>query len=509
VAGLLWLAGCGAIGARQADRPVDPRAVTVFADRALGSAAQLGDFLGAGGNLAEERLVPPWRDLAFRHSLTEPIHTEGDGAWIMVSRDQDRIHVNFERYDRHLDRYRDVLGIARPIIVLGDIPRALSSQPDLEPGPDHITFGGNDYSAHMPRDLNEWRELVRTIVRHNVDRGLRGLVYGPPGEPDYAGRFRYSPADDVSTQLPNHIRLYVATYRAVKEVDPTARVGGPGTMSWRITPSTERAAFSLEAWIRALAWWNAENASEAAGLDFVTWQDYAWASGHLSDGADAVSEMLHRHGFDAATPKMVAVSGWGSWSSDYGRSNAEYLLARRASHIAHNLIREFRDPNRRRFALGLYYFFQTDDAWWVNDPATGEMFRRSAIVAFDLESREERTPMYAAFQMGGAMAEGGDIVQTLTPEPVEAMAVRDAAAGRVIVWMNKHTDGSVTVPVEIRDAPFRAATVRRLVRTIDEARSADGRGLKAGVSDVLPRADPLSLNVTLGPYWTVQVVLAR
>ncbi len=497
---LLLLASYGAAGAPE--RLVDPRTVTVFAGRSLGSAGQIGDFLGAGGALTDERITQAWRDLGFRHAHTEPLHTEGETGWFEISRDATGVRVGFDAYDRHLDRYRNVLGI-RPVVILGDCPRALSSQPHLEPGADHMTAGGHDFSAHMPRDLGEWEELVRTVVRHNVERGLQGLIYGPPGEPDYSGRFRDSPGDDSATQLPNHIRLYVATWRAVKSVDPTARVGGPGTMSWRITPSTEGAAFSLADWIRALARHNATNA-ETAGLDFVTWQDYAWASERLSDGAEAVSEMLAENGFDPATPKMVAVSGWGSWSSDYG--DEAIPLHRRASHIAHNVIREFDDPRRRQFRLGLYYFFHTDDAWWWNDPATGAMFRRSALVAYDPEGREERTPMYAAFQMARAMADGGEIVECVAPAPLEAMAVRDAD-GRVIVTINNHTPDPVTVPVEVRDLPSGGREVRRVIRVIAEKRSADGRGLEAGVEDRLPRTEPLTFPVALDAYATAQVTL--
>jgi len=47
--------------------------------------------------------------------------------------------------------------------------------------------------------------------------------------------------------------------------------------------------------------------------------------------------------------------GWGSWSGDY--IDGTLSPHRRASHIAHNIIREFKDPRRRQFASALWYFF--------------------------------------------------------------------------------------------------------------------------------------------------------
>lgn len=512
---LIFATACGAQPAVSTTRSAKPGEITILAGSPLGEAGQIGDFLGAGGTLEKSDYQPndflakAWRDVGFRHITFEALSTEGDERWFDITRDRrGKIRVGFENYDRHMDRYLNTLK-ARPFIYLGDFPRALSSQPTAESQPTadlDDPMAWINYSYYMPRDLKEWEDLSATIVRHNIERfGLRGVTYGTPCEPDYPGRFLYAPDDDTATQLQNSIAVYAATWRGVKSADPTARVGGPGTMNWQVTPKTTNAVSTIADWIRALAEYNAA-ASEKVSLDYVAWQDYAWSSDRISDGADAVSRMLSENGFDPNTPKMLVNSGWGSWSSDY--LNAEVPPHRRASYIAHNIIREFKDPRNRQFALALYYFFHADDNWWPGDFENRDIFRRSGLVAFDTEGRVELTPMYAAFQMANAMATSGEIVESFAPVPLEAMAVRDVAHRRIIVTINNHSPQSVSVPVKVWDPPFDGSTVTRVVQFIDEAGSGDGGGLQAGARDELRYANPISFPLTLGPYASAQVTLS-
>lgn len=487
-----------------------PSEIVVNCRKPLGDAAAISDFMGAGGGLGDtshnDVLPRLWRELGFKHHSFEGLHEEHEHRFYDITRDpKGNIRVGFERYDRYMNRILKDLR-AHPIVNLGDIPRALSSQPDREEGSSHLEYGSSGYGAFMPRDLKEWEELVATIVRHNVEKfGLRGLVYGSPGEYDYVGRGRRAPNDDKSVQLGNHIELYAATWRGVKSADPTARIGAPNTMSWKITPSTEKAAYSLEEWLRALAKYNAKAGNKAVGLDYISWQDYSWASERISDGADAVAGYLKAAGFDPKTPKYLATSGWGSWSTDYGQT--DYPLHRRASQIIHNIIREFDDPRERQFGLAIYYFFHTDDSMWYSDPEKPDMenlkmFRRSGLVAFNTDGKVERTPMYAAFQMVRAMMEGGKIVGTSALEPLEAMSTLDSVKKRLIITINNHTDQLVKAPVSVRGLPFKAK--KRTICFIDESRSCNGEGIEHGITDQAS----LAFNVTLRPYATVQIIMA-
>lgn len=510
----LILVACGASSAPQVERAVNPNEVTIFASTDLGDAAQISDFMGVGGGLNDtshnDALATAWRNLGLKYHSFEGLQEEHEHRYYDITRGRDgKIKVGFERYDRFMDRILNTLN-SRPVVNLGDIPRALSSQPEREEGASHLEFGSSGYSAFMPRDLKEWEELVATIVRHNVERwDLRGLTYGAPGEYDYVGRGRREPSDDSSVQLANHIDLYAATWRGVKSADPTAKLGAPNTMSWQITSSTEGAAYSLEQWLQALAEYRVQH--PGIGLDYICWQDYSWASERISDGADAVAGYLEAAGFDPKTPKYLATSGWGSWSSNYGE--LDWPLHRRASHIAHNIIREFNDPRERQFGLAIYYFFHTDDSMWYSDPEkpdieNRDMFRRSALVAFNLDGGTELTPMYAAFQMAKNMMDADKIVGSSAPEPLEVMAVRDDRNKRVIITINNHLDQRVSAPVAVRDLPFTADKVKRVVRMIDDSRSANGRGLEKGTEDRIACGNPLTFSIILKPYSTAQIELS-
>jgi len=481
-------------------RPINPGEVTVAAGRPLGDAAQIGDFLGAGGGMEylstnpDDPVVQAWRSAGFRHASFETLHVEGDGRWYEVTRDDSgALRVGFDRYDRYLASYLDNLQ-AEPFVYLGNMPRALSSQPDI-----NNDLGYSDYSTYMPRDLQEWEQLCAAIVRHNVETfGLRGLAYGAPGEPDYPGNWLYAPGEDPATQLPNSIALYAATWRGVKSADPTARLGGPATMNWQITPNTGTAVFTLADWIRELAAYNASAGSEAVGLDFIAWQDYAWSSERIHDGAEAVSRFLAESGFDPNIPKMLAGSGWGSWCSDY--LDESLTPHRRASHALHNIIREFKDPRRRQFALALYYFFY-ELPWFGGDG------NRIALVIVREDGTLNLTPLYAAFQMASAMAAGNEIVECFAPEPLEAMAVRNDSAASVIITLNNHTPDPVTAPVAVWGLPFNSENVWRGAQVIDEFNSRDGSGLQEAAWDELPIANPLNFPVTLGPYASLMLSL--
>jgi hypothetical protein len=66
---------------------------------------------------------------------------------------------------------------------------------------------------------------------------------------------------------------------------------------------------------------------QRAALDYICWQDYAWSSDIIRDGADAVSRMLAANGLAADTRKMLVGSGW----------------------LLHNILAELKDPRERRF----------------------------------------------------------------------------------------------------------------------------------------------------------------
>jgi xylan 1,4-beta-xylosidase len=107
---------------------------------------------------------------------------------------------------------------ARPFVELGFMPRDLATQTET-------LFW---WKAHCspPTDMARWVELVTTTVRHWVDRyGIDEVVRWPIevwNEPNLVPHFWTG----TRTQ---YFELYEATVRAVKDIDPRLRVGGPST----------------------------------------------------------------------------------------------------------------------------------------------------------------------------------------------------------------------------------------------------------------------------------------
>jgi hypothetical protein len=174
------------------------------------------------------------------------------------------------------------------------------------------------------------------------------------------------------------------------------------------------------------------------------------------------------NGFDPNTPKILAGSRWGSWGTNF---SAEMGISYRPSILMANIIREFKDPRQRQFALALYYFFISGDA---RLPA--EILSRSALVTPRADGSLIYNPMYTAFQMANNMSNGG-IVETTADAPLEVMATCDDLHGKVVVTVNNHTHTGLEVNIVLRDAPFTTAGVWGAFQLLNEYHGVDGSGL--------------------------------
>ena len=120
-----------------------------------------------------------------------------------------KLKLDFTDFDTMVDMYR--AAGAEPYIRLAyHMPKVLSSST------------ASHY--HPPRDMGEWRDFVKRIVRHcNVERGL-GIRYwvtmlNEADIPIRKGQVTWEPVLD----------LYEQTTRAARSVDPSIKVGGPAT----------------------------------------------------------------------------------------------------------------------------------------------------------------------------------------------------------------------------------------------------------------------------------------
>ncbi len=160
---------------------------------------------------------------------------------------------------------------------------ALSYRPaTLEPGGD---------ATVPPTDLSEWGEVVRTFVGHYRDLGYSGLYWEVWNEPDLEFFFK--------GDAHQYVELYVATSQAVKEADPTARVGGAADSS------VDSPGGKLRPLLGHIG------AHPEVPLDFVSYHDYSDPDGDgqppftLDWDADVIATMVAEVGLE---PREIFVT---------------------------------------------------------------------------------------------------------------------------------------------------------------------------------------------------------
>ncbi|HEX4037655.1 MAG TPA: beta-xylosidase [Acidobacteriaceae bacterium] len=172
-----------------------------------------------------------------------------------------------------LDRIFDALQAAgvRPMVEFGFMPEDLAAtlpnhpnQPYKVPFPRNVTAGA---SNNPPRDYAKWRELVRVLTAHFVQRYGRAAVlqwyFEVWNEPDIS--YWHGSEQD-------YFRLYDFTVSGVRAALPGARVGGPATTG----PSGSHAAEYLRGFLEHLASGHSDVDGKPIPLDFISFH----AKGH-------------------------------------------------------------------------------------------------------------------------------------------------------------------------------------------------------------------------------------
>ncbi len=152
------------------------------------------------------------RELGFRHVRFHGLLSDDVGTLI---RHQERVLHSFFNADQIVDFLLST-GM-KPFVELSFMPTALASG-------DRTVF---HYRGNVtpPRDYGEWEALVRGLVSHWVDRygaaEVRRWFFEVWNEPNLEAFWTGSRQD--------YFRLYRQTAAAIKEVEPSLRVGGPAT----------------------------------------------------------------------------------------------------------------------------------------------------------------------------------------------------------------------------------------------------------------------------------------
>ncbi len=127
--------------------------------------------------------------------------------------------------DRLLDSFFNVDQIVDYLVGIGMKPFV-----ELSFMPEPLASGGStvfSYRANVtpPRDYRQWAAFIERLVRHWVDRyGIREVAtwfFEVWNEPNLKSFWKGNRA--------SYFKLYRMTAEAIKEVDPSLRVGGPAT----------------------------------------------------------------------------------------------------------------------------------------------------------------------------------------------------------------------------------------------------------------------------------------
>lgn len=118
--------------------------------------------------------------------------------------------------------YDDLLEIGvKPFVELGFMPKALASGKKTV-----FYYKGN---VTMPKRMEEWQDFIKAFARFLLDRygeeEVTSWYFEVWNEPDLSCFFKGSMND--------YYRLYAATARALKSVNPNLMVGGPATTKSR------------------------------------------------------------------------------------------------------------------------------------------------------------------------------------------------------------------------------------------------------------------------------------
>lgn len=226
--------------------------------------------LGQGG-LSEE---PMWDDRIPEIRALGPSHIR-----LFVQEYFDLLPERGRYHFTTLDRSIDAIAKAgaTPLLAIAFKPRAL--------------FPKVDQDAVEPEDWGEWERLIEALVRHEAERGHRGLWWEVGNEPDIGEDggcpYRFRPD--------SYVRYYRRTAAAVLRADPEARVGGPALANVR-SPILPALLETCEA--------------EGVPLHFVSWHIYS------SDPRAIRGTIEYAKGLIAKRPRLSPETVLDEWNVD-------------------------------------------------------------------------------------------------------------------------------------------------------------------------------------------------
>ncbi len=275
-----------------------------------------------GAGRANEGLRADWRRqlaLARRECGFEYIRMHGLFCDDMgVYREVDgRPEYNWRYVDELFDFLHEI-GMT-PFVELGFMPNALAS------GPRTIFWWKGNITP--PKDLAKWADLVRAFVLHmrerHGDAALRTWYFEVWNEPNLEAFW--------SGTKEQYLELYASTARAIKEVSPVYKVGGPGTAGC--------------GWVPEFLGFCRQN---TVPVDFVTTHTYGVQAGHIdATGTAGTALCLNEdsiYGEVAMVRRQMAECGaaglelhFTEWSSSYTPTDPFHDSYHSAAYIIEKL----------------------------------------------------------------------------------------------------------------------------------------------------------------------------
>ncbi|HNX05126.1 MAG TPA: hypothetical protein PKI32_06470, partial [Opitutales bacterium] len=247
-----------------------PRLVSADMNDPKGPMSRMGEFC-VGAGRANEGLRADWqRQLAevkencgFRYLRFHGLFCDDMGV---VLRDRSgRIVYNWQYVDELFDYMLSI--DVKPFVELGFMPQAIAS------GDKTIFWWKGNVTP--PKNYEDWENLVRAAVQHWTDRygaeEVASWYFEVWNEPNLSGfwigdTMGMSGEEWQSFAREEYFKLYDASAKAVKSVNPRYRVGGPATAG--------------NAWVPQML----EHCEKTgAPIDFVSTHNYAVMAGYLDE----------------------------------------------------------------------------------------------------------------------------------------------------------------------------------------------------------------------------------
>ena len=196
-----------------------------------------------------DQLAMVQEDITFSHIRGHGLFTDDMAIYQEYEENGvNQAEYNFTYLDMVMDDYLS-LGL-KPFLELGFMPQKLAS------GTQTIFYWKGNVTP--PKDYGKWADLIKATLSHLIDRyGREEVILWPIevwNEPNLPGFWK-------GADMQEYFKLYEVSARAVKEVDPAFRVGGPAICG-----------VDDERWLREFL---AHCVKEKLPLDFVTRHAYA------------------------------------------------------------------------------------------------------------------------------------------------------------------------------------------------------------------------------------------